>query len=519
MVILLIRQLMLSAGLLVGMIATLPAQDSKTELPNIVVILCDDLGYGDVQPLNSKSKIATPTFSKLASQGMVFSDAHSPSGVCTPTRYGLVCGRYCWRSKLKRGVLGGYSRPLLEKDQQTIASVLKSAGYQTACVGKWHLGLGWQWNDTAPNNINNFGIAGKPESVDYSKPLTDTPVSHGFDWSYIIPASLDMSPYVYIQNKKVTKPIDKVVEGSPFPKFYRKGELGKDFSIIECLDHLSQQAANYIRKNSSDAQPYFLYVPLPAPHKPVIPTDTFQGKSQLGPYGDFIMQVDAAIGRIIQAVDDSGEADNTLVVVTSDNGSFMHRNDEPDFVDHVADEKIQAYRGDNHTANGPLRGTKADVWEGGHRIPFLVRWPSTVKPGTRCDSTICLVDLLATCADVSGASYDQSQSEDSYSLLANLKNPDKPSARPPVIHHSAGGMFAIRQGKWKLVLGNGSGGRQAPKGKPFAEPYHLFDLSQDLAEQHNVASNNTDVRERLVIEFERISHNDHLPNNRNSKTP
>ncbi|MCH2182904.1 MAG: arylsulfatase [Mariniblastus sp.] len=516
---LLVRYLVLPFILLVVFQGNTPAQENTGEPPNIVVILCDDLGYGDVQPLNPDSKIATPTFSGLARQGMTFTDAHSPSGVCTPTRYGLVCGRYCWRSRLKRGVLGGYSRPLLESDQQTIASVMKSAGYQTACVGKWHLGLGWQWKEAEPENINHFGIAGEPKSVDYSKPLTDTPISHGFDWSYIIPASLDMSPYVYIENDRVTKPVDQVIEGSPFPKFYRKGELAKDFSIIDSLDHLSQKAADYIEEHAGDKQPYFLYVPLPAPHKPVIPTASYQGQSGLGPYGDFIMQVDAAIGKIVRAVDDSGQSDNTLVMVTSDNGSFMYRSDEADFVDHVTDEKVQTYRSDHHTSNGPLRGTKADVWEGGHRVPFLVRWPAQVKAGTRCDATICLVDLLATCAEIGQAPYDQKQSEDSFSLLPNLKNADHSSTRPPVIHHSAGGMFAIRQGKWKLVLGNGSGGRQAPRGKPFAEPYHLYDLSQDLAEQNNVAPSHRDIRDRLVGEFERISHNDHLPSNRNRKLP
>ncbi len=511
------RHSILCAAILTFMASLATAQSPKKELPNIVVILCDDLGYGDVQPLNPQSKIATPNFSKIATEGMTFTDAHSPSGVCTPTRYGLVCGRYCWRSKLKQGVLGGYSQPLLDKDQQTIASVLKSTGYKTACVGKWHLGLGWQWKDTAPDNINNFGIAGKPESVDYSKPLTDSPVSHGFDWSYIIPASLDMSPYVYIENKKVTQPADQVIQGQPFPGFYRKGELGKDFSIIDCLDHLSQQAAGYIKKQTGDKQPYFLYVPLPAPHKPVLPTDQFRGKSNLGPYGDFIMQVDAAIGRVLQAVDNSPEADNTLVIVTSDNGSFMRRNDEADFTGHKDDQKVQSFRADSHRANGPLRGTKADVWEGGHRVPFLVRWPAKVAPNTRCDTTVCLVDLLATCADAAGATYDPKKSEDSFSLLATLKNPNHALSRPPVIHHSAGGMFAIRHGKWKLVLGNGSGGRQAPRGKPFTEPYHLFDLSQDLEEQNNIASSHEDVRNRLVTEFQRISHNDHLTNKRNSK--
>ncbi len=484
--------------------------DATSTQPNIVVVLCDDLGYGDVQPNNPESQIATPSFNRLAKEGVNFTDAHSGSGVCTPTRYGLVCGRYAWRTHLKRGVLGGYSKPLIDQSQQTIGQVLKKAGYTTGCVGKWHLGLGWQWRENLPKNINNFGIAGGKGMVDYSKPLNDGPNQHGFDYSYIIPASLDMSPYVYIENDAVTSQPNKVIPGKGFPAFYRKGEIADDFKIIDTLDHLTEKATNYIAENAKRDQPYFLYVPLPAPHKPVIPTESFQGKSNLGQYGDFIMQVDDSVGRIIQAIDDSGERDNTFLIVTSDNGSFMHRYDKKEAKDHTDQSNIQGYRPENHRPNGPLRGTKADVWEAGHRVPFFVRWPQADNKIQEVRHTICHVDILATAAQLAGAEFDKTMSPDSYSFLDSTNGKDS-KVRPPVIHHSAGGMFAIRHGNWKLVLGSGSGGRAQPKGKPFEKPYHLFDMSKDIGEKDNLIADHPEIEKQLTKMFEQIADGDQFP--------
>ena len=483
--------------------------------PNIVVVLCDDLGYGDVQPLNPKSKIATPAFNQLAKQGITFTDAHSPSGVCTPTRYGLICGRYCWRTRLKQGVLGGYSKPLLEDDQQTIATVLRSGGYRTGCVGKWHLGLGWQWKSDLPDNINYFGIAGKPGSVDFVLPIDDGPQEHGFDYSYIIPASLDMSPYVYVENGKVTSIVTKTIDGRKFPAFYRKGEIAEDFEIIETLRHLTGKATDFIRRESKTDQPYFLYVPLPAPHKPVIPEPEFTGKSNLGPYGDFILQVDDSIQSIVDAIDSSGSAENTLLIVTSDNGSFMNRLKE-DVEDHVDKKFIQGFRPENHLANGMLRGTKADIWEGGHRVPFLVRW-NRRRAGETEAKTICLVDILATAAEVGQATYQRSKSPDSHSILP-LIDGSRQFERPPIIHHSSGGMFAIREGKWKLVLGNGSGGRQKPKGKKFERPYFLANLTTDPSETENQIKTFPDIARTLERKFELIADGDQFakPKNENN---
>ncbi|NQU26121.1 MAG: arylsulfatase [Candidatus Nealsonbacteria bacterium] len=464
---------------------------ATADAPNIVVILADDMGYGDVQALNEKSTIPTPSLNRLAADGMTFSDAHSPSAVCTPTRYGLITGRYCWRSRLTRGVLNGYSSPLIEPDRPTIASLLKSQGYTCGIVGKWHLGLG-------------FARAADGKAWDFSKPVGGGPNVLGFDFSHIIPASLDFPPYVYVRNGQVTElpTLEQPAQG--FPAYLRRGERSPDLVMENCLDDLLKQATGYVERQAKLPGPFLLYFPLPAPHKPVLPHPRFRGKTKLGPYGDFVAQVDWTVGEMLRAIDDARIADNTLVIYSSDNGSFMHRSDEPDAADHVDDETVQAYRPDRHRANHALRGTKADIWEAGHRVPFFARWPGKVRPGSRCAETICLTDLFATFAEITGAKVPPGAGRDSFSMLALLEGASSKTPRPPVIHHSAAGMFAIRDGQWKLVLGNGSGGRQNPRGRPFARPYHLFDMSQDLSEQQNLIEQQADVAERLEKACEAI---------------
>lgn len=490
--------------LLVAIQASLAAGDSK---PNIVIILADDLGYGDTKPFNPDSKIPTPNFDRLAKDGMVFTDAHSPSAVCTPTRYGLLCGRYPWRSRMKRGVLGGYSKPLIESNRPTLATVLNRAGYQTACVGKWHLGLGWQWKKKPPNDINNMGIAGgKPMLVDYSKPLTHGPNTVGFDSSFIVPASLDMSPYVYVRDHKVTAIPENQIGKSPFPAFYRKGEIAADFEMEDVLDRLTSEACNFIL-NAEPDQPFFLYFPLTAPHKPVLPHPRFKDSTDLGPYGDFVTQVDWTVGQVMGALDKSEASTNTILIVTSDNGSFMYRIEE-NAEDHIQNPKTQGFNSGNHAANGPLRGTKADIWEAGHRVPFFAKWPKRIKAGSRCDSLTCHTDLLATVAEVAGIEFDKMSAEDSFSILGLLRGNQR--SRPPVIHQSGSGMLAIRSGHWKLILGNGSGGREKPKGKALEKPFSIYDLSKDLGERSDLSKTESEKMSRLFNQFEEIAHGDHL---------
>jgi len=468
---------------LIILLWTLPGL--AAERPNIIFILADDMGYGDVQSLNPNSKIKTPNLDRLAAEGMTFTDAHSPSAVCTPTRYATLTGRYCWRSPLKRGVLNGYSAPLIETSRPTVASHLKQHGYHTGVIGKWHLGLGFRKGDGG--------------QWDWTAPLSYSPIDAGFASSLVIPASLDFPPYVYIDGHQITGQPDRTQAARPFPAFLRKGELGSDFSIPDCLDQLTETASNHIRKRATEEQPFFLYFPLTAPHKPVLPHSRFEGTTKLGPYGDFVAQVDWTVGQVLKAIDDAKIAENTVVMFTSDNGSFMRRQSDISEPDHVSDTSVQAYYEGNHTANGPWRGTKADIWEGGHRVPFFARWPNVIKPGSKCEKTICHVDLFATAAALAGSKLppaDQA-APDSFSLTPLFRGNEDQFRRAPVIHHSAGGTFAIRDGKWKLVLGNGSGGREKPGGRRFETPWALFDLMNDPAESEDKLESQADVVARL----------------------
>lgn len=461
---------------------TTPGQAAP--LPNIVFILADDMGYGDVHALNPKSRIPTPHLDRLAASGMTFTDAHTPSAVCTPTRYGLLTGRYCWRSRLKRGVLNGYSPPLIEPDRQTVAGFLKQAGYHTGIVGKWHLGL------ELPKSANG-------KELDFNKLVGNGPPQRGFDYSYIIPASLDFPPYVYIENGKSTNAETVIQKGIGFPGFLRKGPRSKDLVMENCLDDLLAQATGYIQRQSRTDQPFFLYFPLPAPHKPVLPHPRFHDKTKLGPYGDFIVQVDWTVGQVIEAIQQAGIRDNTLVIYSSDNGSFMYRQEPTGQADHVTDRTVQAYQSRHHTSNHVFRGTKADIWEAGHHVPFFASWPGQIAAGSHNGETICLTDFFATAAGVVKRSLPATVAQDSFNLEPLMRGKTWDTPRAPVIHHSAAGMFAIRSGKWKLVLGNGSGGRETPRGKAFQKPYQLFDLSSDLSERHNVIDQFPEVAVRL----------------------
>lgn len=464
-----------------------PPLDRKSDLgrPNIVYILADDLGYGDVHCLNPEGKIPTPNLDRFASQGMAFTDAHSGSAVCTPTRYGILTGRYAWRTRLPRGVLGGYSSPLIEPGRMTVASLLKGQGYRTACFGKWHLGLDWPTRDGLPagfgDAIEPLGDVGR---VDYAGTIGRGPTALGFDHFYGISASLDMPPFVFIE--------DDHCDGVPTTEktFLRKGAATEDFEAVNVLPIVVEEAVAFIdaRAGEADKAPFFLYLPLNAPHTPIVPADAFEGQSGINPYADYVMQVDAAVGRVLRAIEDRGLTGSTLVIFTSDNGCSP-----------AADFRTLAEHG--HHPSGPYRGAKADIYEGGHRIPFLVRWPDRVKPGTRCEDTVCLTDLMATCAEILGVSLPDDAGEDSVSLLPDLLGTASGPVREATVHHSINGSFAIRQGNWKLCLCPGSGGWSVPR--PGREqikdlpPVQLFDLSRDPGERENLTEEHPEVVTRL----------------------
>ncbi|MEM6473406.1 MAG: arylsulfatase [Planctomycetota bacterium] len=479
-------------GLLVVVGMCSPAAANSSARPNVVLILADDLGYGDVQPLNANSKVPTPAFNRLAKEGLTFTDAHTPSAVCTPTRYGLITGRYCWRTELKRGVINGYGKPLLEPERPTLGSIFASAGYRTSVIGKWHLGL---------------GLHSGQDNLDLSMPLSHHPGTVGFQHSFVIPASLDFPPYVYFRDGMATTQETIVEAKRAFPQFLRQGPRAADFDIQTCLDRLIDEAIDVIETMKSSEQPVMLYLPLTAPHKPVIPSSTYAGMTKLGPYGDFVRQVDGCIGRVVDALESNDVLDNSIVIVTSDNGSFMRRYENGER-DHVDDETIQAFRQENHTSNAQWRGTKADIWEGGHRVPFFVRLPNGRHSGQRIDCVVGLVDVLATLAEKLDVDLPEGAAPDSVSFASLLDDPAVPFDRPPLICHSSAGMFAIRDGSWKLIAGNGSGGRQQPKGKPFAEPWILVNLDNDPQELHNVAESHPDRYQQMKRQLMEIKGND-----------
>jgi len=456
--------------------------------PNIVLILADDLGYGDVKCLNPEGKIATPNLDRLASQGLVFTDAHSGSSVCTPTRYGLLTGRYSWRTKLQSGVLLGYSPPLIEPGRLTVASLLKQHGYATACLGKWHLGMDFEKKADAEKEK---GEKSEDQRFDLTKPIRNGPTAAGFDYYFGISASLDMPPFAFIENDRfaATPEVEKT--------WLRKGLAAKDFEAVDVLPALTKKAVEYIERKApaaKDGQPFFLYVPLNSPHTPILPAPEWQGRSGINPYADFVMQTDWTVGRIVDALDRNGLAENTLVIFTSDNGCSPAAG-------------LDVLNRHGHEPSAQFRGHKADIWDGGHRVPYLVRWPAKVRAASKSDQLVCLTDLMATCAELLGVKLPENAGEDSVSILPALLGQDKAPLREAVVHHSIQGKFSIRQASWKLELCPGSGGWSAPK-DPEAQrqglpPIQLYDMSKDAGEKANVQDQQAEAAQRLTRLLER----------------
>ncbi|MEM7390785.1 MAG: arylsulfatase [Verrucomicrobiota bacterium] len=427
--------------------------------PNIVLIICDDLGYGDVQCLNPENgKIKTPHIDAIADEGMIFTDAHSGSSVCTPTRYGLLTGRYSWRTRLQSGVVQGFAPCLIAPDRTTVAGLLKQQGYATGIVGKWHLNFQYQDPETGKPLSSPRGNGRAPIGAK----IPDGPVARGFDYFHGIHHARHMD--TMIENDRVIERLD----------------------VIHNLPRLEEKAVAYIAERAKQPkQPFFLYVPLGSPHTPIVPTEAWQGKSGLGKYGDFVMQTDGTVGAIAAALKTHGFAENTLFIFTSDNGCSKAAG-------------ISQLRAQGHHVSAHYRGSKADSWEGGHRVPFIVRWPGRVEPGSRSHQLICLTDVFATVADIVGA---PSTAEDSVSFLPALSGREMASTRKGVIHHSISGHFGYRADKWKLILARASGGwstpkeNQAPADAPKAQ---LYDMEKDPGETTNLYPTHPEVARRLL---------------------
>jgi arylsulfatase A len=434
--------------------------------PNLIVVMCDDLGFGDVHCLNPEhGKIPTPHADRLAAEGMVFTDAHSGSSVCTPTRYGLLTGRHCWRTRLQQGVVTGFAPCLIAPDRPTVAGFLRDQGYRTSIVGKWHLDCEYLDSDTGKTlHRKNHQLPPVGASI------PDGPVDRGFDYFHGFHHARDMR--AVIENDRVIEHDDEV---NMLPRLTRKA--------VEQIDVLA-----------AGKQPFFLYVPLGSPHTPILPTPEWQGKSGLGEYGDFVMQTDHALGEIMAALASHDLADNTLLIFTSDNGCSKAAG-------------IERLAAQGHLVSGPYRGSKADLWDGGHRVPFIARWPKRIQAGASCDHLICLTDLFATTADILLAPLPDGACEDSVSFLPALDGLPVSAARDGPVHHSVRGHFGYRQGGWKLLLARGSGGWSSPNERQAAKQnlpsVQLYDLSTDPGEQHNLAEDHPDRVTQLLSLLER----------------
>ncbi len=459
---------------LLSSLASVAQTPSPSPSPNIIYILADDLGYGDVSSYNEQGQLYTHHIDQLARSGVRFTDAHTSSAVCTPTRYGILTGRYNWRSTLKSSVLSGYSPALITPDRLTVGKLLQENGYHTAFVGKWH--LGWDWSFIGdPGEVNR--LSSNP-AVDFRQPIKNGPTARGFTYSYGFSGSLDMPPYVYVQNGQPTSvPTDSTVNVDD-KGFWRKGITAPDFVHADVLSHLTDQAVRYIERRAKGTSPFFLYFALPAPHTPILPTTEFLGKSNTNFYGDFVLQVDDVVGQVMDALEKRGLADNTLVIFTSDNGCSPKANFE---------ELAEV----GHDPSSGYRGHKADIYEGGHRVPFVVRWPARAKQGLVTDEVICTTDLMATVTEIIGTSLPPGAGEDSYSWLPILTETAYPKPlREATVHHSISGQFAIRQGDWKLILWPGSGGwsyPNMPEDLPGLPLVQLYNLANDPEEEENLA--------------------------------
>ncbi len=513
---------LLPAGFLIIACCTGQANARQTAFPNIVYILADDLGFGDVSCYNNASQIKTPHVDRLASEGMRFTDAHTPSAVCTPTRYGILTGRYAWRTRLKYRVLDGFDPPLIDPRQLTAPALLKQHGYHTACVGKWHLGMQWMDRDGRPLPAMSIDRKTRPrtgDNVDFSQPVTGGPTHRGFDSFFGISASLNMSPFCFLKNDRPVR-VPVLAQPRIQTEFLSvdKGVRSPDFTISGVMPRFAGEAVGYIesRAKNEPERPFFLYAALSAPHLPLAPNAEYRGRSGAGEYGDFVVETDAFVGAVLDALDRTGQADNTLVIFTSDNGGLYHYW-EPKEADDLKYYKVRS-RGKyvqqfGHQGNAHLRGTKADIWEGGHRVPFVVRWPGKTPKGATSKELIELTDLLATCAAIVGSDLPAGMGEDSRNVLPALTQvKPRDSVRDYAVHHSLWGEFAIRQGPWKLIMHRGSGGFTFPRtidpAKDGGPPGQLYHLRDDPSETNNVWNEHPDIVRNLSTLLGQVRGND-----------
>lgn len=458
--------------------------------PNIIVILADDFGVGDIQAHYPNNKIVTPNLDRLVREGMSFTDAHSPSAVCSPTRCGLITGRYAWRTRLQEWVVAAYEPPLIDEHRATLPGFLREQGYHTAGMGKWH--LGWNWPGPQKARMTAKPNGQKDLTWDFEKPVTGGPVDRGFDQFFGVDLP-NLPPFTWIENDHIaiqpTAPLQvDPEEGIVLPVAFNGTPSAPGWRLQAILPEITKRAVDYIQDRAKKDQPFFLYFAQTSPHEPVVPSAAFRGKSGIAPVADFVMETDWSVGQVLEAVEKAGIADNTLVVFTADNGHSHYTGWE---------ELIKA----GHQPSGPYRGHKGDIWEGGHRVPLVVRWPGKIAPGSKSDRMVSLTDLFATFAGVVGDHLPPNGAEDSVSFLPDLLGKGH-GTRTGLVTHSNMGEFALRDGPWKIVYRMAGKNVEASRGQPTVA--ELYDLEHDIAEATNLAARHPDIVAILTAKLDAV---------------
>lgn len=467
------------------------------KLPNVLILYADDLGFGDLGCYNANSKIPTPNLDKLASEGMRFTDGHSSSGICTPSRYALLTGRHHWRKF--HGIVNAFGSSVFSPERLTLPEMLQAKGYTTGAIGKWH--LGWDWAairkpDTPKKNQ-------KVQDFDWSKPIPDGPLAHGFD-TYFGDTVINFPPYGWIENDRMVKAPDTMMNTGKWKKIKegrwecRPGPMCSDWDPYENIPTTTAKGVSFIKQHATADKPFFLYFAYPSPHAPIIPNDRFDGKSGAGPYGDFVVETDDSIGQLLAALDTAGITDNTLVIFSADNG--------PEHYAYARDAKF------DHWSAEPLRGLKRDIYEGGHRVPFIVRWPGKVPVGQTSDELISQIDIMATLATVTGYRLPDTAAEDSHDLLPLWTGATTTSPRTTHIHSTKAKAFAIRHGDWTLIqtengyLSRGYKAWEAKRDYPAddGKQAQLFNMSSDMGQRTNLIEQHPEKAQHLATLLDKI---------------
>ena len=462
--------------------------EAEKSRPNILILYADDLGFGDLTSYNADSKIPTPHLDQLAAEGIRFTDGHSSSGICTPSRYALLTGRHHWRKG--HGIVDSFGRSWFKAERLTLPEMLKEKGYHTAAIGKWH--LGWNWNAVVKPGAVKVVVGRRktyrPEDIDWSKPIPDGPLAHGFD-HYFGDTVINFPPYCWIEDDKVVEVPDIISDTKLFKPIkeggwgFRPGPMISGWDPYTNIPVTTERGVKYIHDQAKTDDPFFLYFAYPSPHVPIIPNDEFDGKSQAGPYGDFVVETDDSCGKLLQALKNSGQDKNTIVIFSADNG--------PAHYAYARDHKF------DHWSSQPFRGLKRDVYEGGHRVPFIVKWPGVTKAGTVSDALVSQIDIMATIADFVGYKLPDDQAEDSHNLAPLLRG-DVDAVRTTHIHNTTNTQYAIRHGDWVLIDAKEGYSKAHDEAEAWEEkhgypddddqPAELFNLVEDIGQRNNLAA-------------------------------